>query len=142
MDKYEIEREVRIRKRQYKRTGKPVSVRFEIPPEMKEAAEAEGIELYHETDVFRRLIFAYLLECGDGAAIEDVKQWIAYKINPYLTEADQEPVDNGRKRRWEKQIDSAARIVRKAGLLTGIPRKTWELTEKGREEAEKIKEER
>lgn len=140
MNKNEIEQAVRIYKRQYKRTGKPVSVHFEIPPELKEGAEAEGIELYHETDVYRRLIFAYLLERGGGAAIADVKQWIKHKINPYLTEADWETV--GGIPRWEKQIHSARHIMSKAGLLTGIPRKTWDLTDRGREEAEKVKEER
>ena len=140
MNENEIAQAVRIYKRQYKRTGKPVSVRFEIPPELKEAADVEGVELYHETDVFRRLIFAYLSERGSGAAVEDVKQWIKHKISPYLTETDWETV--GGIPRWEKQIHSARRIMYMDGLLTGIPRKTWDLTDKGREEAEKIKEER
>ena len=138
MNKQDIEIAVRRYKREYRKTGEAVSVPVLIRPELKAAIDAEGIPVYHETEVFRRMIFTYLLEHGDEAPIKDIKQWIKHTIHPYLTEADLEPVDRGQAR-WEKQIDSARKIMSNNGLLTGIFRKTWALTDKGRKEAERVK---
>lgn len=139
MNKQEIEIAVRIYKREYRNTGEAVSVPVLILPELKAAIDVEGIPVFHATEVFRRMIFTYLLERGGEAPIEDVKQWIERTISPYLTESDQEELVEAGIPRWEKQIHSARRIMYKNGLMTGIPRKTWALTDKGREESEKVK---
>ena len=139
MNKQDIEIAVRLYKREHRNTGEAVSVPVLIRPDLKSAIDAEGIPVYHHTEVFRRMIFTYLLEQGNEAPIENVKQWIGRTISPYLTETDREAVDNGRLHRWEKQIDSARKIMSDNGLLTGILRKTWALTDRGREEAEKVK---
>ena len=142
MDRQEAAQAFRIYKRKYRGNGgKPIPVYDVIHLDLKEAADEAGIELYHEMDVFRRLIFEFLPTRGGEAEIEDVFDWIGEKLRPNLTATDWEPVDGGRIPRWKKQIHSARHTMNRKGHITGIAGKTWALTDKGREEAEKVERE-
>lgn len=83
-------------------------------------------EVYHSLSVYEDLITEYLTLRGGSAPIEDVFTYIEQKMSPLFFEDDLVELPSG-VIRWRKQVNSAREVMRRKGLIMGIPRETWEL---------------
>ena len=83
-------------------------------------------EVYHSSSVYEELITEYLTIRGGSAPIQDVFSHIEQEMSSLFFEDDLVELPSG-VLRWRKQVNSAREVMRRKGLITGVPRKTWEL---------------
>lgn len=75
-----------------------------------------------------------LVELGGRARTKDVLDRVYQKMKDQLTEADKEKLPKGQDIRWRNTVQWCRFALVKEGLITpNTPRRTIEITEKGRE---------
>ena len=108
--------------------------------ELISALEDQGTQVSTPREYFRDQILVTLSELGGKESTENVISRIEQKRRPQFTKHDGETLDNGRVR-WIDNAYWARNKLREEGLIAGsTPRCIWELTDKGKVEAEIIKE--
>jgi len=88
---------------------------------------------------FREPLLLSLLALGGTAQASDIRQMMEPMVRKHLLEGDVEPVSTGEPRWWNAVCWERSELVKEQSFRSDSPRGVWELSEKGRELAKKIK---
>lgn len=95
-------------------------------------------------EAYRRPILEALYELGGSASVDDVLKVVERKMKPLLKEVDYQKVPSGKEIRWRNTAKWERSTLVKEGLLKSkseSPKGVWELSEKGGQELEQMKDE-
>lgn len=81
---------------------------------------------------FRIPLMEVLLELGGSAVVKDIREALAPKIKPRLSEDDFQLVSTGDERWWNATCWERSDLVKEGLLRNDSPRGRWELSEHGR----------
>lgn len=81
---------------------------------------------------FRLPLMEVLLELGGSAVVKDIREALAPKIKPRLSEDDFELVSTGDERWWNATCWERSDLVKEGLFRTDSPRGIWELSDEGR----------
>ena len=88
---------------------------------------------------FKRPLLEVLYGLGGSAHIKDAKREFFRQFKSLLQPVDLQPLVSGNQIRWENKLEWARFHLVEEGLMRrDSPKGIWELTDKGRKEAEKI----
>ena len=106
---------------------------------MIQILEDKGYEVRNQRSAYRTPLLISLLEMGGKGRRSDVHSSVGRKMGYRLTQTDRDPIPSKPIVVWQNEVDFVRNDLREEGLIaSGSQRGIWELTLKGKQEAERL----